>query len=217
MGRSWRARPAYPMAPGVASGGARKARGQTRRTCGGARASRPSLALEQVTAPLAAGRGRLASQGCVWWGLRGHPVLIMLLQVPGGVMSGIEWNENYSVGNEKLDKQHKEIISIINTINMVSGKGVGKEKLADVLNDLTRYVHTHFLAEETLLISCNYFDVSSQKREHLQFKKQLAKFCSDSLVENEAIPSDIFEYLSTWWMNHILIEDMKYRDFLRHP
>ena len=43
--------------------------------------------------------------------------------------------------------------------------------------------------------------------------KRIADFCKESLHEKSEVPDELMAFLTDWWTNHILHEDMKYKAF----
>ena len=128
-------------------------------------------------------------------------------------MEKITWNENFSVGVREIDEQHKRLIGMINELNEVDNTTVGSETIFDVLTKMTNYALSHFEEEEQYMIKYNYPDYSIHKDQHSKFKDQLITFCKDTKAHKESIPTEIFSYLRTWLINHILETDMAYKSF----
>ena len=66
-------------------------------------------------------------------------------------METIIWNDSYSVGNESLDLQHKEVLSIISKLVVNDGALAMSEISSEVLRDIRKYAKEHFEYEERLL------------------------------------------------------------------
>jgi hemerythrin-like metal-binding protein len=129
-------------------------------------------------------------------------------------MKTIIWDESFSVGVEVLDKQHQQIVAIINRLIDEPAEGFGSDEVARILADLTKFVHYHFQIEEQLLAEHGYPDLKTQQAEHKEFRIELAGFCLGSMKNHTIIPINILLYLKEWWVDHILVKDMKYRSFL---
>jgi hemerythrin-like metal-binding protein len=130
-------------------------------------------------------------------------------------MDPLKWNSSFSVGITKLDEQHRQIIGVINGLIESLEHPFEPMPLSKILGQLSEYVHVHFETEERLLIEQGYPELARQKGEHKAFKRKIATFCMDALGEQESVPVEILDYLKTWWNEHILEEDMKYRGFLK--
>lgn len=55
--------------------------------------------------------------------------------------------------------------------------------------------------------------IRHKKKQHQEFKKKTVDFCVETMVHKVTVPAEIFTYLKSWWTNHILKEDMKYKEF----
>jgi len=126
----------------------------------------------------------------------------------------IVWDESFSVGVEVLDKQHKQIVGIINRLIDEPKEGFNLDEVAKILDELTKFAHYHFKIEEQLLAEHGYPDLQTQQDEHKEFRIELANLCMDSMKNHTIIPINVLLYLKEWWTDHILVKDMKYRPFL---
>ena len=129
-------------------------------------------------------------------------------------MKRIVWDESFSVGVEVLDKQHKQIVGIINRLIDEPKEGFNLDEVAKILDELTKFAHYHFKIEEQLLAEHGYPDLRTQQDEHKEFRVELANLCMDSMKNHTIIPINVLLYLKEWWTDHILVKDMKYRPFL---
>lgn len=127
-------------------------------------------------------------------------------------MATMEWKDNYSVGNTKMDGQHEGLIALINRLS-----GEDEIDVRGVLEKLQEYVDVHFREEEALLAEIDYPDLDKQKAEHETFEKWL-----DEQVEtyregggSDKIRARIQNYLRVWWINHILFSDKSYASYLK--
>lgn len=127
------------------------------------------------------------------------------------------WDETYSVGNIQMDAEHKKILSIINLLADHPEATERSETVSDILGQLTKYAYQHFEHEEQLLEEHGYQDLPAQRKEHQEFRRRIAEFCSNVMNERPEIreaPEDLLKYLRIWWGEHILVSDMKYRPYL---
>ena len=71
-------------------------------------------------------------------------------------MSFIKWSEDYSVGIEKIDMQHKKLVSYINELHDAMKDGQSNSVIGDILNKLVKYTKEHFSTEEEYMQKYNY-------------------------------------------------------------
>ena len=127
-----------------------------------------------------------------------------------------EWKPEYSVGNEMLDNQHQQLLKICKEVSSYRCDG-SKTSVLDfhsILNDLAFYATRHFEAEEELLRRAAYPALEDQLTEHAEYNERLVDFLYDAI--NGKIDRDALEgFLGRWWVNHILLSDMRYSGFMK--
>ena len=128
-------------------------------------------------------------------------------------MEKIIWGENFSVGVRDLDAQHKQIVIMVNTLIEMRDTKVGSEIISDTLTKMTKYAGDHFEREEQYMLDYDYPEYPIQKKQHQEFKRKTVDFCMETMLHKTTVPTEIFTYLKLWWTNHILQEDMKYKQF----
>ena len=128
-------------------------------------------------------------------------------------MEKIVWKREYSVGVERLDRQHQKIISVINKLIAKPRVFITSRTIADVLAELNSYVSEHFLLEEQLLEESGYPGLLEHSKRHTEYGDRIADFCLKTIEKNKNVPEELLSYLGEWWIGHILHEDMKYKSF----
>lgn len=118
----------------------------------------------------------------------------------------IQWNSRFSVGNLELDKQHKKLLDIIGQVT----RAEGRQDLLQSLVDLNQYASDHFSDEEAVLEKCGYEDFEQHATLHEEFISQIGIFLTAPDLEKKKLLS----FLHHWWINHILVEDMTYKECL---
>lgn len=93
----------------------------------------------------------------------------------------IDWSSRYETGIRSIDKQHKQIVGIINELYSLE-KAKEQMVMRDVFAKLLKYFETHFKDEEKLMEKSGYPGFALQKAEHNAFiDKTLDKGVSTSL------------------------------------
>jgi hemerythrin len=130
-------------------------------------------------------------------------------------MAVIEWNSKYETGDRLVDTQHQSLFRLINDLHATNAAGRSREVVAEVLASLHRYVGKHFAAEERLMQKSAY----PQMARHVALHNALAEK-SQELVDNFSegklvLGVTVFQFLSNWLTEHILVEDRKMIDWVR--
>lgn len=125
------------------------------------------------------------------------------------------WKEEYSVGIETLDSQHKKILKMLNRLYSAIHEGSQSHLLGRILLELSEYTKTHFLDEESIMQECNYPECEQQKKAH---KEMTLKTQDISMLYQRTsgdFSLDTLQFIKDWWVNHIIIMDQKYKPFLK--
>ena len=127
-----------------------------------------------------------------------------------------DWKQDYSVGHTMLDEQHKGFFVLCRQAEECrqDRSAEGRERFHALLNELVVYAKRHFATEESLLALYGYPRLGDQKAEHEVFNEKLTQFIFEATF-GELDRDGLFSYLTAWWTEHILLSDMKYRDFLQ--
>lgn len=125
-------------------------------------------------------------------------------------MDFIEWNDNFSVNVEELDKQHREMIGIINRLLNSIADEKNDEIVDDILNKLTDFIMTHFETEEHYFDKFNYSKSSDHKAEHRDFAEKVLEFKKKFEEGRESLHLEVTNFLMNWLLNHLLISDREY-------
>ena len=125
----------------------------------------------------------------------------------------IVWKEEFSVGVESLDAQHKQVISILNKLYDEFQIGFEPYIKKNILTKLNIFTETHFHYEETILRITEYPEYEEHKKYHT-FMKDKTKIITAEILSSDHGYHELLKIITDWWINHILITDMKYSNFL---
>jgi len=92
--------------------------------------------------------------------------------------------------------------------------GADPEAITAALSCVSRYANEHFMVEERLLRDRSYPNYEAHVSSHRAFRRQIIKFHHDTWWVNPEAPAALARFLKDWWWEHILEEDMEYREFL---
>lgn len=124
-------------------------------------------------------------------------------------MEHISWTDDLEVGVQLVDDQHKQFFRAANELAEAMWDGRGKEMVGKTLDFLADYAAMHFREEEDLMSRHSYPEISSQKRAHEIFNKQM-KDLQTRLAGGESASNISIELLNgscEWFRNHIRMMD----------
>ena len=131
----------------------------------------------------------------------------------------IVWQDSMSVGDAIIDRDHQELIAIINMAEQVINQSGSLRELQRVLTRLDHYVKEHFAREEALQESMRYPYRGGHAKEHVRLIKTLDEIRGRldgacDAYDYEAIFSGLAELLRNWLMRHILDHDMRMKPYI---
>ena len=85
----------------------------------------------------------------------------------------VEWKDEYSVGIDSIDQQHKKLLGLINQLQTAVDYSTGGEFEREALDQLVDYTKTHFSYEEGLLEQNAYPDYEPHKAQHVEMIKKV--------------------------------------------
>ena len=128
-------------------------------------------------------------------------------------MALIQWNDSFSVNVAEIDRQHQQLIGMINDLNDAMRQGQGKAVMGKIINGLVNYATTHFITEEKYFDKFGYPEAISHTKEHTDFVIKVSVFKNEFEKGNIALPLQIMDFLNDWLENHIKGADKKFGPF----
>lgn len=122
----------------------------------------------------------------------------------------IIWKNEYSVGIENIDNQHKTILNIINNLYAAKSGNEKKIIIRQSLDDLRDYTLIHLSYEERMLKKSGYTDFERHKDQHDLMRVKIEEFVQMTQNTEGDISFEVLDFLKKWWTRHIAVVDHKY-------
>ena len=120
------------------------------------------------------------------------------------------WKDEYSVGIEEMDNDHKKLLNLINQLQTAVHYYTGKEFEEKALDELVDYTKTHFKKEEKLMEDNDYADLEAHKLQHQQFIDKVNHSVEQYKKDSDVTITDTLKFLKEWLINHINGTDKEY-------
>ena len=130
-------------------------------------------------------------------------------------MNLIIWKETYSVGIERIDNEHKELIRIFNDLLNAMAIGQGYTVVEEIFQGLTAYSKNHFASEKKIMESYNYPEKEEHLKEHDTFTKQVIEYKNDYESGNRKVSVQLMNFIREWLVTHWNGTDKKLGLFLQ--
>lgn len=150
----------------------------------------------------------------VSWILIAVLILIPLLYRKIKKEDRILWREEYSVGIESLDQDHKKLIALLNQFITAYDYAMSESYEREALDDLISYTKYHFSREEKLMEEYDYPDFTAHQAQHKQMFEQVEFFVELYNKKGHDALDEISEFLTNWLINHINGTDKEYSQYL---
>ncbi|HCW05722.1 MAG TPA: bacteriohemerythrin [Clostridium sp.] len=121
------------------------------------------------------------------------------------------WKDEYCIGIDKIDNQHKHLFEIGNRAYDLLNDQFRLDKydrIVEIIEELRQYTIYHFKSEEEYMQSISYKKFFSQKVQHDYFIKKINEVDLSEIDENQdAYLKDLLAFVFEWILKHILEED----------
>lgn len=121
----------------------------------------------------------------------------------------IRWSSDLETGVRAIDRQHEELIGMLNELDAAHAGGCPQSVLDDVLQRLGTYVIFHFGTEEALMAGLphNEEHARQHRHEHAGFIDKLAGLRAQGADNGRQTMEALIDYLNEWLYQHILKSD----------
>ncbi|GFZ31633.1 bacteriohemerythrin [Clostridium zeae] len=123
----------------------------------------------------------------------------------------ITWKDEYTVGVELIDSQHKRLLEIANDVYELTKNSFITDKydrIVEVIEELRDYTIFHFKSEEEYMLSIGYKKFLSHKVEHDDFVNKVNSLDLNQIDESQQKHLlEILEFVIKWIDEHILQKD----------
>jgi hemerythrin-like metal-binding protein len=126
----------------------------------------------------------------------------------------VEWKPEYDLGIESIDRQHRKLVGLINSLQTAVDYSTGEEFERKALDELVDYTRTHFKYEEGLMEKHGYPDFESHRGEHERMIAQVDEVLEAYRQDQDNAMQNAIEFLKGWLINHINGTDKQYSKFL---
>lgn len=124
-------------------------------------------------------------------------------------MSVLQWREEFSVGIEEVDHEHRELIELIRDVQEELHGDVDTDRMLEGLGEIYAQISAHFALEEKAMQAMNYAAYADHKEDHetlLDDLRDIMDEVEDLGVLDEA---QLTDDLDRWFSDHFKTHDAK--------
>ena len=126
------------------------------------------------------------------------------------MVESFHWDNNYILGIESVDKQHKHLVDLTNQLaEIVSENKQDLEAIRKLIDKLSDYTIYHFHDEESVMVryGLDRRHIIYHKRKHSDFINEIIEISSTISEENIPALKYLLDFLTHWLIYHILGDD----------
>lgn len=124
------------------------------------------------------------------------------------------WKEEYNVNVSLIDDQHKNFLKTLNLLRKGILDEPCEERISEIFFSLVYYAEHHLIQEEIYFKNYKYPHFNRHKEAHNSFINRIIKFREDYEKGSENVCIEMYDFLVSWFENHILKEDRAAVEFL---
>ena len=126
----------------------------------------------------------------------------------------LEWTDDLSIGIEEIDRQHMELVKLLNELHEAITQRRASSACVAILDKLVEYTRVHFTVEESLFRILGYPGYGPHHQEHEKLIDQIVGFQVKIKDEKSNVTFELLHFLRGWLTHHILGTDKSYVPFL---
>jgi hemerythrin-like metal-binding protein len=132
-------------------------------------------------------------------------------------MAFLEWSEKMSVGDARIDGQHRTLVDLVNKLYEAMSGGKGDDVIGPTMTSLITYTKNHFAHEERFMQQIGYPQLEAHRQLHQNLTVKVQDMQSRIADGQRFSPVALAGFLKDWLTSHILSEDKKYTAFMHQP
>lgn len=124
-------------------------------------------------------------------------------------MSLIAWRDEFSLGVESVDVEHREMIALINSLDASMQQGASQDTVVETLGEIYARISAHFALEEKIMREAGYEHFSSHKADHERLLDRLLNVIDSVDEEGSYERATLSDYLNGWFSVHFRVHDAR--------
>lgn len=129
-------------------------------------------------------------------------------------MTLLEWRDDFNIGIEEVDHEHRELIGMINALHTELGGDRAGERVEAFLGEILASVSSHFALEEKVMRARHYDALVAHKADHEQLLDELRELMDEQAGGAALDEAALSARLAEWFSGHFRTQDARLHKFL---
>jgi len=123
------------------------------------------------------------------------------------------WTSDLATGNPAIDRDHQELVEVIDQLKAAAAGGDQKARLSNALDSFRGHVTSHFPMEEGEMEAKVYPGLAKHREAHAILTNIVIELVTKDNNGETVLYSEV-DYLAQALFRHILLDDKPFADFL---
>jgi hemerythrin len=124
-------------------------------------------------------------------------------------MTLIKWTEEFRLGIDQVDAEHKALIELINGLYDVMQVGADYVQIVEILGEIYSQIAVHFAHEEDLMRESGYTRYEEHREDHETLLDDLREIMDEVEADGSFDEIELSSDLNRWFVDHFRTHDAK--------
>jgi hemerythrin len=129
-------------------------------------------------------------------------------------MSLITWKDEFSVGVDAVDLEHRELIDLINGLDADMQESATQSSVVETLGEIYARIAGHFALEERIMREARYRGFAAHKEDHEMLLDELLEVIDTVDDAGHYDRAGLSRDLDRWFSEHFRTHDAKLHHLL---
>ena len=129
-------------------------------------------------------------------------------------MSLIEWKDEFNLGIEAIDNEHRDLVALINALHEAMSGGADRADIVAGISEIYTLVSAHFEREESFMRETRYMAYAEHKEDHEVLLDDLREIIDQVRSGGRYAEARLSADLQYWFSEHFRTHDARLH---QHP
>ena len=124
-------------------------------------------------------------------------------------MTLIKWTDEFSLGIDEVDKEHKALIELINGLYDVIQVEADYVQVVELLGEIYSQIAVHFAHEEDMMRESGYARFDEHREDHETLLDDLREIMDEVEADGSFDTFELSSDLNRWFIDHFRTHDAR--------
>ncbi|MBO6519592.1 MAG: hemerythrin family protein [Rhodospirillales bacterium] len=130
-------------------------------------------------------------------------------------MALIEWRDEFRIGIDAVDHEHRELIALINRAHDSISADASREVVERFLGEIFAKIAAHFALEESVMRRCRYDRYLEHKQDHEALLDDILEIITEFDAGGyDRMSEELSHRLRDWFVAHFKSKDARLHELL---